>query len=65
MKILLKLNKNYFYGKFLYENGKITKILDKIIIKKIQKCVKTIVNTSLYIHMLLKVYKSFQLVQKF
>ena len=35
MKILLKLNKNYFYGKFLYENEKITKILDKIIIKKI------------------------------
>ena len=61
MKILLKLNKNYFYGKFLYKNEKITKILDKIIIKKIQKCVKTIVNISLYIHMLLKVYKSFQL----
>ena len=33
VKILLKLNKNYFYRKFLYENEKITKILDKITIK--------------------------------
>ena len=59
MKILLKLNKKYFYGKFLYKNEKITKILDKISIKILKKCVKTIVNVSLYIHMLLKVYKSF------
>ena len=61
MKILLKLNKNYFYRKFLYKNEKITKILDKILIGIFKKCVKTIVNISLYIHMLLKVYKSFQL----
>ena len=33
VKILLKLNKNYFYEKFLYKNEKITKILDKITIK--------------------------------
>ena len=33
VKILLKLNKNYFYEKFLYKNEKTTKILDKITIK--------------------------------
>ncbi len=51
MKILLKLNKKYFLGKFLYKYEKITKILDKVIIWLLQKSIKTIVNISLYIHM--------------
>lgn len=50
-----------FCENFLKKDEKITKILDKALIKFCIKCVKTIVNISLYIHMYLKVYKSFQL----
>lgn len=33
INILLKIYKHYFYGKFLYKNEKITKILDNPISK--------------------------------